>query len=92
MGIGGVPNTPLSAGFPLAVAFAAVNENVINGIVNQLSQNPQLAPLIPLAQRVLRDPAVIPQEFIPVETVTSEGDPFTLIGGKGNLLSFINSL
>ena len=43
--IPGVPNTPLSAGFPLAAAFAAVNTDVVAGISAALGANPSLAPL-----------------------------------------------
>jgi len=43
--IPGVPNTPLSAGFPLAAAFAAINTDVVAGISAALGANPSLAPL-----------------------------------------------
>jgi outer membrane receptor for ferrienterochelin and colicins len=89
--LSGIPNTPLAAGFPLAVAFAAVNEGVINGIVEQLQQSALLAPLIPLAQNILSNPQIIPNNFIPVETVDIDGNPLTPEGGQGNLLSFLTS-
>lgn len=90
--IPGVPTTPVAAGFPLAAAFAAVNENVINGIIGQLSQSPQLAPLIPLAETFLRTPGIIPNNaFTPVVALANDGTPLTPVGGQGNLLSFLNS-
>lgn len=89
--IPGVPNTPLSAGFPLAAAFAAVNTDVVAGISAALGANPSLAPLLPLIQSVLTNPAITPQGFAAVETVDLSGDPFDVKGGQGNLLSFIDA-
>ncbi len=87
-----VPNTPVAAGFPLAAAFAAVNQSVINGVVAQLQQDPQLAPLVPLAESVLNNPAIIPNgQFTPVDTLTTDGQPLAPVGGQGNLLSFLTS-
>lgn len=59
--IPGVPNTPFSAGFPLAAAFAAVNGDVIAGIEALGSQDPTLAPLIPALVQILQSGA--PQGF-----------------------------
>lgn len=90
--IPGVPNTPVAAGFPLAAAFAAVNQGVINEIVNQLGQSPVTAPLVPLAQSILSNPEIVPNTaFTPVLTLTTDGKPLAPIGGQGNLLSFLTS-
>lgn len=90
--IPGVPNTPVTAGFPLAAVFAAINQDVINGIVAQLQQSAQLAPLIPLAQSVLSNPELVPNTAsTPVDTLTTDGKPLTPDGGQGNLLSFLTS-
>ena len=90
--IPGVPNTPVAAGFPLAAAFAAVNQDVINGIVDQLQQSAQFAPLIPLAQNILSTPGLVPSdEFTPVQTLSTDGTPLAPVGGQGNLLSFLTS-
>lgn len=87
-----VPNTPVAAGFPLAAAFAAVNQGVINEIVNQLGQSPVTAPLVPLAQSILSNPEIVPNTaFTPVLTLTTDGQPLAPIGGQGNLLSFLTS-
>ncbi len=90
--IPGVPNTPVAAGFPLAAAFAAVNQGVINEIVNQLGQSPETAPLAPLAQSILSNPEIVPNTaFTPVLTLTTDGQPLAPVGGQGNLLSFLTS-
>ncbi len=52
--IPGVPETPFGAGFPLAAAYAAVNEDVIAGIEALGAQDPQLAPLVPTLVGLLR--------------------------------------
>ena len=90
--IPGINNTTVANGFPLAAAFAAVNEGVINGIVAELGQNQQLAPLIPLAETILRSPELVPQNaFTPVATIATDGAPLAPVGGQGNLLSFLTS-
>ncbi len=89
--IPGVPNTPLSAGFPLAAAFAAVTADVVTGLSAALGADPSLAPLLPLIQSVLTNPAIIPQGFAPVATIDFSGQPFEAKGGTGNLLSFLDS-
>ncbi|MGB1448695.1 MAG: hypothetical protein ACPG8F_02550 [Flavobacteriaceae bacterium] len=87
-----MPTTPVTAGFPLAAAFAAVNETVIEGVTAQLGQNPQFAPLIPLAETILRTPGIVPNDaFTPVATIANDGTPLALKGGQGNLLSFLTS-
>ena len=53
----GVPDTPFDAGFPLAAAYAAVNEDVIAGIEALGAQDPQLAPLVPTLVTLLRSTA-----------------------------------
>ncbi|MEM8486379.1 MAG: hypothetical protein AAF564_12580, partial [Bacteroidota bacterium] len=50
----GVPETPFDAGFPLAAAYAAVNEDVIAGIEALGAQDPMLAPLVPTLVQLLR--------------------------------------
>ena len=52
--IPGVPNTPFSAGFPLAAAYLAVNNDVIAGIQALGSQDPMLAPLVPVLVQLLQ--------------------------------------
>jgi len=52
--IPGVPNTPYGAGFPLAAAYQAVNNDVISGIELLGAQDPTLAPLVPLLTQLLR--------------------------------------
>jgi iron complex outermembrane receptor protein len=59
--IPGVPNTTFSTGFPLAAAYAAVNEDVIAGVEALGSQDPTLAPLVPALVELLRSQA--PQGF-----------------------------
>lgn len=59
----GVPNTPSSLGFPLAAAYQFVNEDVIAGVEAMGSQDPNLAPLVPLLTQLLRSQA--PQGFSP---------------------------
>ncbi len=61
--IPGVPNTPFEAGFPLAAAYAFVNEDVISGVEALGSQDPMLAPLVPLLVQLLRSQA--PEGFAP---------------------------
>ena len=89
--IPGVPNTPLSAGFPLAAAFAAVNSDVVAGVSAALGADPSLAPLLPLIQAVLTNPAITPQGFAPVVTSDALGNPLEAKDGQGNLLSFLDS-
>jgi iron complex outermembrane receptor protein len=55
--IPGVPNTPFAAGFPLSAAYQAVNNDVIAGIEALGSQDPTLAPLVPLLVQLLRNGA-----------------------------------
>ncbi len=50
----GVPDTPFDAGFPLAAAYAAVNEDVIAGIEALGGQDPTLAPFVPTLVSLLR--------------------------------------
>ena len=52
--IPGVPDTPFDAGFPLAAAYAAVNEDVIALIEAMADDFPDLAPLIPELVTLLR--------------------------------------
>ena len=61
--IPGIPNTPFSAGFPLAAAYQFVNEDVIAGVEAMGEQDPNLAPLVPLLTQLLRSQA--PQGFSP---------------------------
>ncbi|MGC6479930.1 MAG: TonB-dependent receptor [Flavobacteriaceae bacterium] len=89
--IPGIPDTPLAAGFPLAAAFAAINQDVVGGITAALSQDPSLAPLLPLLQNVLNNPQITTQGFTPAATTNLSGTPITPEGGKGQLLSFLTS-
>jgi len=52
--IPGVPNTPMSAGFPLDAAYQFVNESVLQGIEALGSQDPTLAPLVPALLQLLQ--------------------------------------
>ena len=62
--IPGVPDLPLETpGLPLAIPYSLVNEAVIAQLGPALSGNPALAPLVPLIEGFLRDPANTPQGF-----------------------------
>ena len=89
--IPGVPNTPLAAGFPLAAAFAAVNQDVVGGVSAALTQGPNLAPLVPLLESILTNPQITPQGFTPAVTTNLNGEPVSPVGGQGQLLSFLTS-
>ncbi len=54
----GVPATPFDAGFPLAAAYAAVNNDVIAGVEALGSQDPNLAPLVPILVNILQNGTV----------------------------------
>ncbi len=56
--IPGVPATPFGAGFPLAAAYGAVNNDVIAGIEALGSQDPNIAPLVPILVNLLQNGSV----------------------------------
>jgi iron complex outermembrane receptor protein len=86
--IPGVPNTPLNAGFPLQAAFASVNPLVIQEF-DALSENPQLAPLLPLLTSVLQ--SANPSGFAPSITTDIDGNPLNPVNRNSNLISFLNA-
>ena len=53
----GVPDTPFDVGFPLAAAYAAINEDVIASIEALGAQDPTLAPFVPTLVALLRSQA-----------------------------------
>ena len=87
----GVPNTPLSAGFPLSAAFQAVNGDLVAMIGAGLSQDPATAALSPLVTQILNDPGTVPTGFAPAVTTNLDGEPMAAEDGTGDLLSFMNS-
>lgn len=85
--IPGVPNTPLSAGFPLSAAFLAVNDLVQNGL-DAYQNDPQIGPLLPLLKNVLDNS--IPNGFAPVVSTDVDGEPLEAKDRVGNYISFLN--
>ena len=85
--IPGVPNTPLSAGFPLSAAFFAVNDFVLQEL-DAYQNDPQLGPLLPLLKSILQNSA--PTGFAPVVTLDTNGDPLEAVDRVGNFISFLN--
>lgn len=86
-----IPNTRLADGFPLSVAFANVTSEIINGVREQLQNNPQLAPLIGIIENVLTNTQAVPTGYAAVETLDSGKQPLAAEDGKGNLLSYMTS-
>lgn len=87
----GVPNTPLAAGFPIAAAFQAVNNDLISQFSAALNADPATAALAPLVAQVLSNPATIPTGFATAVTTNLEGEPMLAEDGTGDLLSFMTS-
>ena len=88
--IPGVPNTPYDAGFPLAAAYAAVNEDVIAQIELLGSQDPTYAQLVPLLSSLLRSSA--PGGFSGGLLSTDlSGNEFLPMGGSTQLISKLSS-
>lgn len=56
--IPGVPNTPLSAGFPLAAPYGAVTESVISGLNAAAAENPDLEAALPMLTGLLQTNSV----------------------------------
>ena len=77
--------------FPLAAAFAAVKSDVVAGVSAALGADPSLAPLLPLIEAVLTNPAITPQGFASVETLDLQNNPLEAKDGQGKLLSFLDS-
>lgn len=88
--IPGVPNTLHQDGFPLAAAYQAVTPGVLEGL-SALAEDPQLAPLLPIIQGVLTNPAVAPMGYAPVYSSDIEGEPLSPESVSGSLIPFLTS-
>jgi outer membrane receptor for ferrienterochelin and colicins len=88
--IPGVPNTLQQDGFPLAAAYQAVTPGVLEGL-SALAQDPQLAPLLPIIQGVLTNPATTPLTYTPVYSSDIEGQPLESSSTNSSLIPFLTS-
>ena len=89
--IPGVPNTPVSVGFPLAAAYAAVTGPVLEGLTDAAAQDPALAQILPIISSVLQNPASTPAGFSPAITTDLNEKPLAAEDGNNNLISTLRA-
>lgn len=90
--IPGVPETPFEAGFPLAAAYAAVNEDVIAAIKEAVDEDPDPLPkaLFPVLAEVLRGDT--PPGFSSgILSTDLSGRELLPVGGETVLLSHLEA-
>lgn len=87
--IPGVPDTPLSSGFPLAAAYSQVNDLVLAQLQALGAQDPQLAPLLPILLPILQNG--LPAGYAPAASFSVEGEPLAAESGSAKLISQLSA-
>lgn len=88
--IPGVPNTNFKDGFPLSAAYSFVNNSVIAQLVALGSQDPNLAPIVPVIKTLLEQNT--PGGFSPVSSFDEGGNALLPQDGKTVLISKMSAL
>ena len=86
----GVPNTNFEDGFPLSAAYSFVNNNVIAQLVALGSQDPNLAPILPLITSLLEENT--PDGFSSISSFNENGTALLPQDGETVLISKMSAI